>query len=120
MKILIDMNLSPRWVNSLTNIGIEAAHWINIGAANAPDTVIMEYAKVNDFSILTHDLDFSAILAVSRTNKPSVIQLRTSNISPESSADLVIRTIRKLSSDIEKGAIVTVDDNKIRLHFLPL
>ena len=109
MKILIDMNLSPRWVNFFTNMGIEAVHWINIGMAEA-----------NDYTILTHDLDFSAILAVPRTNKPSVIQLRTSNISPESSADLVIRTIRELSSDIEKGAIVTVDDTKLRLHFLPL
>lgn len=28
MKLLVDMNLSPRWVNLLADAGIEAAHWM--------------------------------------------------------------------------------------------
>jgi len=28
MKILVDMNLSPRWVEFLANAGIEAIHWV--------------------------------------------------------------------------------------------
>ena len=27
MKVLVDMNLSPRWVKTLTDAGIEASHW---------------------------------------------------------------------------------------------
>ena len=27
MKVLVDMNLSPRWVDLLTGEGVEAAHW---------------------------------------------------------------------------------------------
>jgi predicted nuclease of predicted toxin-antitoxin system len=27
MKLLVDMNLSPRWVSPLTDAGIKAAHW---------------------------------------------------------------------------------------------
>jgi predicted nuclease of predicted toxin-antitoxin system len=30
MKILIDMNLSPLWVDVLTAAGIEAMHWSTI------------------------------------------------------------------------------------------
>ncbi len=41
MKIVIDMNLSPRWVNVLVQAGFEAEHWSTLGAANAPDTEIM-------------------------------------------------------------------------------
>ena len=118
MKILIDMNLSPRWVNYFINRGIEAIHWINIGSVNAPDTEIITYARIHDYVILTHDLDFGAILVVSCMNKPSVIQLRTSDISPDNSADIVTKTIQRLSDDLEKGVIVTIDNKKIRLHNL--
>ncbi len=45
MKLLVDMNLSPRWVVALADAGVEEAHWSMLGAHNAPDPVIMAYAK---------------------------------------------------------------------------
>jgi predicted nuclease of predicted toxin-antitoxin system len=48
MKVLIDMNLSPRWLDLLTGAGLEAVHWSTLGAGNAPDLEIMTYAKAND------------------------------------------------------------------------
>ena len=50
MKLLVDMNLSPRWVAALTEAGVEAAHWSTLGAHNAPDPVIMAYASANDYA----------------------------------------------------------------------
>ncbi len=38
MKLLIDMNLSPRWSNVLATAGIDAVHWSTLGANNAPDS----------------------------------------------------------------------------------
>jgi predicted nuclease of predicted toxin-antitoxin system len=64
MKLQVDMNLSKRWICLLTNAGIEAIHWSVLGKPDAPDKAIMAYAKAHDLIILTHDLDFSAILAV--------------------------------------------------------
>jgi predicted nuclease of predicted toxin-antitoxin system len=52
MKLLVDMNLSPRWVG-LTKAGFEAVHWSNVGAANASDTEIMRYASTHDYVVLT-------------------------------------------------------------------
>ena len=60
MKLLVDMNLSPRWTGTLADAGFEAAHWSTLGANNAPDSEIMAYARANDYVVLTHDLDFSA------------------------------------------------------------
>ena len=37
MKILIDMNLTPRWVEFLCSVGHQAAHWSAIGRISAPD-----------------------------------------------------------------------------------
>jgi predicted nuclease of predicted toxin-antitoxin system len=31
MKILIDMNLSPLWVNTFAKRDIEAIHWASVG-----------------------------------------------------------------------------------------
>lgn len=31
MKLIVDMNLSPRWVDLLVSVGFEAAHWSSIG-----------------------------------------------------------------------------------------
>ena len=70
MKLLIDMNLSPRWVNILVDAGFEAVHWSTIGRSNAPDTEIMAFAKANAYVVLTHDLDFGAILAPRTAKNP--------------------------------------------------
>ena len=41
MRLLIDMNLSPRCVQTFNEAGIEAVHWATLGAFNAPETTIM-------------------------------------------------------------------------------
>jgi predicted nuclease of predicted toxin-antitoxin system len=120
MKILIDMNLSPKWVEIFLANNINSIHWSSIGHANASDEEIIIYAKDNDYAVFTHDLDFSSILAITHSNKPSVIQIRTGDISPVNSAQLVISAIKTAYLDIEKGALVTIDLNKTRLRILPL
>jgi predicted nuclease of predicted toxin-antitoxin system len=56
MKILIDMNLSPQWVDWFTIAGIESVHGCNIGAATAKDPEIMALALSNGYIVFTHDL----------------------------------------------------------------
>ncbi len=63
MKLLVDMNLSPRWTLLLAGNGFDASHWSAVGAPDAPDAEIMAFARSGDHVVLTHDLDFGAILA---------------------------------------------------------
>jgi predicted nuclease of predicted toxin-antitoxin system len=120
MKLLVDMNLSPRWVGLLVGAGIEAAHWSTLGAKNAPDSEIMAYAGVNDYVVLTHDLDFSVILAATHGEKPSVVQIRADDVSPDVIGKQVIAALRQMASELEEGALLTVDPNRTRLRVLPL
>jgi predicted nuclease of predicted toxin-antitoxin system len=53
MKLLVDMNLSPRWVKRLVEAGLEASHWSSVGAANASDAEIMAFARTNGYVVLT-------------------------------------------------------------------
>jgi predicted nuclease of predicted toxin-antitoxin system len=120
MKLLVDMNLSPRWVGLLTGAGVEAAHWSAVGAKNAPDAEIMSYALANDFIVLTHDLDFSAILAATQGEKPSVVQLRAGDVSPDAIGRQVIVALRQLEAELREGALVTIDPDRTRMRVLPL
>jgi predicted nuclease of predicted toxin-antitoxin system len=47
MKILIDMNLPPRWVQVFAEADWEAAHWSRLGEPTASDREIMAWAREN-------------------------------------------------------------------------
>ena len=74
MKLLIDMNLSPRWIGAFAAAGIESVHWSTLGAANATDAEIMVLAAAKDYVVLTHDLDFGAILAVTTVRSQALFK----------------------------------------------
>ena len=69
---------------------------VKIGAGNAPDAEILGYAAANDLVVITHDLDFGAILAVARGPKPSVVQIRGGAISPELAARRVVDALKHI------------------------
>ncbi|MFP3974605.1 MAG: DUF5615 family PIN-like protein [Dehalococcoidia bacterium] len=120
MKLLIDMNLSPTWTNVLEAAGWKAVHWSTIGDPRAPDRDILKWARTNEYIILTHDLEFGAILAATRADCPSVLQIRTQNVSPYHLQTLVISVLERFKEHLEKGALITVDEKKSRAHILPL
>jgi predicted nuclease of predicted toxin-antitoxin system len=120
MKLLVDMNLSPRWIGVLTDAGIEAAHWSSLGASNSPDSEIMAYANTNNYVVLTHDLDFGTILAATQGKKPSVVQIRADDVSPNLIGLQVIAALRQMAEELEEGALLTVDVKRTRLRLLPL
>lgn len=120
MKLLIDMNLSPKWVSALKEAGLEAAHWSSIGRPDAPDYEILEYARSNGYVVFTHDLDFGTILAATKADCPSVIQVRTQDVTPEHLGLLVVSALHQFEKHLKDGAIVTIDQKKLRARILPL
>jgi predicted nuclease of predicted toxin-antitoxin system len=120
VKFLVDMNLAPRWSEFLNSSGFDATHWSQVGAHDTADAVIMAFAASHDYVVLTHDLDFGAILAVTHGTKPSVIQIRADDVSPTAIGATVIRTIRQLSTELEDGVLVTIYPSRSRVRVLPL
>ncbi len=120
MKLLIDMNLSPKWVPALKEAGLEAAHWSSIGRPDAPGYEILEYARSNGYVVFTHDLDFGTILAATKADCPSVIQVRTQDVTPEHIGLLVVSALHQFEKHLKDGAIVTIDQKKLRARILPL
>lgn len=120
VKLLVDMNLSPRWIGVLSKAGIEAVHWSELGVHNAPDSEIMVFAVVNNYMVPTHDPDFSAILAATQGKKPSVVQIRAEDVSPDEISKQVIAALRQMATELEDGALLTIEPSRTRLRVLPL
>ena len=120
VKLLIDMNLSPSWVEVLRKHGCDAIHWTQIGDVRAPDAEIMEWARHNNYVVFTHDLDFGSLLAVSAEKGPSVIQVRTHDVTPDHLEDALVKALRAHGEALEAGALVTIDETRSRVTILPL
>jgi len=120
MKFLVDMNLSPGWVELRVSAGFEAAHWSKVGPAGASDAELMSWAADHDFVVLTNDLDFGAILAATQRRRPSVIQIRSDILRPDAIGDAVLAAIQQSTSELIDGAIISIDAMRHRLRILPL
>ena len=119
MKLLVDMNLSPRWIPFLREAGWEAAHWSTVGKADASDSEIMAFAATNHYVVLTNDMDFAAILASSHEKKPSVVQIRAEDLAPNTIGAQIIAALRRVHEELQAGALLTIEADRTRLRVLP-
>ena len=120
MKFVVDMNMSARWVDALRDAGHSAQHWSAIGAASAADSEIAALARAEDAIVLTRDLDFSAILAITRLEKPSVVHLRDKDRFEEAMVSRVLMTLKAFEVQLQAGAILTIAGHRARIRLLPL
>ncbi len=114
------MNLSPYRAGFFVKNGFEAIHWSSVGAIDAPDWEIMEWARQKQSIVFTHDLDFSALLANSNTTRPSVVQVRGNDVLPESIGSLVLNAIETSQELLKAGALILIELNRFRVRILPL
>ena len=119
MNFVVDMNLSPKWVQRLRAGEHDAMHWIEVGAADASDREIAAWAHTERRILLTADLDFGSLLAATRAEGPSVVQLRTAVLRPSRIGDAVLKAVSLASADLIKGAFMTFDGMRTRLRPLP-
>ena len=119
MKLVVDMNLSPDWVTFLVQAGWKTIHWSNIGNPRAADSEIMAWAKQNSHVVFTHDLDFGTILALTQAEGPSVIQVRTQDVTPSAIGKLVVNALQQFGPALEKGALIVLDEAAVRARILP-
>ncbi len=83
MKFLSDMGISPKAVMFLRSLGHEAVHLHELHLDRMTDSEIMTKARNEGMVILTHDLDFSDLVASSGSSLPSVVVFRLRNSAPK-------------------------------------
>jgi predicted nuclease of predicted toxin-antitoxin system len=57
----------------------------------------MDWARANVYVVFAHDLDFGAILAVTRAEGPSVLRTRAQNVLPEHLGEVVMAALRQFA-----------------------
>ncbi len=120
LAILLDMNLPPEWASTLTAAGFTAVHWSAVGDIRATDAEIMAWAISHQHVVMTHDLDFGTLLALTHATGPSVIQVRTRETLPQILGPMVRSLLLKYEQKLIDGALIVVDEHRSRVRILPL
>lgn len=78
MKLLLDENLSDRIVSQIADLYPDSVHVKTLGLIQSEDVLIWEYAKANDFAIVSKDSDFHQ-RSLLYGHPPKFIYLRIGN-----------------------------------------
>lgn len=70
--------------------------------------------------LVTHDLDFSAILATTGEESPSVIEIRLQDLASNTVALVVEDLLAEHADSLRDGALVSVVESGARVRMLPL
>jgi predicted nuclease of predicted toxin-antitoxin system len=93
MKALLDMPVSASLLNVLRVHGHEGIHAHAAGLDRAPDRELLAVARRDNRIIITADLDFPRILALSSAEGPGLILFRGGNYSDTDMRDLLDRVL---------------------------
>jgi predicted nuclease of predicted toxin-antitoxin system len=80
MKLLLDENLSDRMVDKIIDLYPDSQHVKTLGLINTDDAIIWEFAKMNNFVIISKDSDFHQ-RSLLYGHPPKFIYLRIGNSS---------------------------------------
>ena len=120
MRLIADLHIAPRTVECLKSLGHDVVRVSEVLLPTSSDREIINYAARDHRAILTQDLDFSAEIAVSRQAYPSVLLLRLASSRIESVNHVLSKLLPSLEQDVQDGALITVEDHRVRQRRLPL
>ena len=120
IRFLLDMGLAQSTAEFLRSLGHDAIHLRDEGLQRLPDEQIVIKAQVEGRTIITHDLDFGRIVALSGDTVPSIVTLRLTDMAPALVNDALRTVLDDAARSLEGGALVTVTDGGIRIRNLPV
>ncbi len=120
MRFLTDMGVSWRVVAWLRDNGHDATHLRDQQLHRLPNGDIFAKAADERRIILTWDLDFTEIVALSGARIVSAVVLRLMNTRSENVIRRLARVLAESAQDLEEGAIVSVEDSRHRVRLLPI
>lgn len=120
MRFLADMGVSMRVMAWLRAAGHDALHLREQGLLRLPNGQIFAKAHQEQRVVLTFDLDFGEILAASAGQIVSVALFRLRNTRTDHVIARLQHVLSESSHELERGAIVLVEDGRHRVRKLPI
>jgi predicted nuclease of predicted toxin-antitoxin system len=120
MRFLADMGVSQRVVTWLQEQGHNATHLRDEGLQQLENGEIFIKAFRESRIILTWDLDFTEILALSKAGTVSAVVFRLMNTRSDHVIERLARVLEESAQDLGEGAIISVEEGRHRVRLLPL
>jgi predicted nuclease of predicted toxin-antitoxin system len=114
------MPLSPELARWLVHAGHEAVHALDVGLARASDAVILEYARRERWVIITADLDYPRLLALTHAEGPGLILFRGGNYSEQEVVERLRRTFAVIPPEELPRSLIVIEKGRIRRRRLPI
>jgi len=120
LRFLADMGVSMGVVAWLRDRGFDATHLREEGLQRLPNGTIFEKAAEERRVVLTFDLDFSEIAALTRQGPTSVVSFRLRNTRTDHVIERLRAVLAASTPQLEAGAIVSVEEGRHRVRSLPI
>ena len=120
MRFLADMCVDVRIVRWLQEQEHDATHLRDEGLHRMPNGEIFKKAINEDRVVITLDLDFAEIAALTEGKKASVILFRLRNTRTPYVIERLSTVLEDSSEALEKGAVVVVEESRHRVRFLSI
>jgi predicted nuclease of predicted toxin-antitoxin system len=120
IKLIGDMNISPQTVTALQQQGWDIIRVLDVLPASASDVEILNFARQENRVIVTHDLDFSMLVALSGYNQPSLITLRLSSTDLNTVNQKLLEILPQIEQQLQAGSAITIEDTAVRIRQLPI
>lgn len=120
LKFLADMGISYSTVEWLREQGYDTKHLRDEGLQKLSDDKIIIKAKDEGRIILACDLDFGDLMAASKDIFPSIIIFRLHNLTSRSINHQIEKILPDISTELIKGSVIIVEENRYRIRKLPI
>lgn len=120
LRLIADVHISPLTVSVLQTQGYDIVRTTDLLPANAADVEILELARAEGRIVLTQDLDFSMLVALTNCDRPSLITLRLSSAKPDVVTQRFLEVLPNLTQELMDGSAVTINDESVRIRKLPI
>jgi predicted nuclease of predicted toxin-antitoxin system len=120
MRFLADMGVDLRIVEWLRQEGHDANHLRDEGLHRMPNGDIFAKAIAENRVILTFDLDFGEIAALTAGRKASIVVFRLHNTRTPHVIERLGTVLAASTTALESGAVIVVEETRHRVRHLPL
>ena len=102
MKLLLDQNISYQITKKIAEYFPESTQAGRLGMSQTSDSMLWQYARINDYAIVTYDSYFSNRTFLVGEPFPKVIKLKCKNTSTDHVAGLLIKHQKKIIQFLEE------------------
>ena len=120
MRFLVDMCVNVRVAEWLRSQGHDAVHLRDEGLQRLANGEIFQKAASENRAVLTFDLDFSEIAALTQGQLASVVVLRLQNTRFQNVIDRLSAVLLESAAALDKGAVISVEESRHRIRYLPV